>query len=175
MRQSEHDLSGSLERYRHYLHLLARLQLGPLLRGKVDASDIVQDVLLKAHAAREQFTGKTAGEYVAWLRQILANHLAEVARHYSAAMRDVGREQGLFALERSSAEIESWLVARGEPPGERADREEQLLCLAEGLASCPRTSALPSNGMTCKACQSPRWRSAWAARRPPSLPSSFAA
>jgi RNA polymerase sigma-70 factor (ECF subfamily) len=127
-----------VEHYRHYLHLLARLQLAPGLRGKVDASDIVQEVLLKAHSHREQFAGHSPGEYVAWLRQILANHLAEVVRHYSAAARDVSREQPLQAsVEQSSARIESWLVSRGDPPAQQLAREEQVLRLADGLADLP--------------------------------------
>ena len=38
-----------LEAYRDYLHVLARLNLGTRLQAKMDASDIVQHVLLQAH------------------------------------------------------------------------------------------------------------------------------
>src|ERR671939_260427 len=76
-----------LEDYREYLRLLARLQLDPRLRSRLDPSDIAQETLLKAHERRHQFRGQTEGERIAWLRTILANTLTD-------AVRKLGREQG---------------------------------------------------------------------------------
>jgi RNA polymerase sigma-70 factor (ECF subfamily) len=121
-----------LDDYRDYLHLLARLQLSPRLRGRLDPSDVVQETLLKAHAALEQFRGRTEAERVAWLRSILANTLADAGRKFDRQQGDhhVSLEH---ALAESSARLASLLAAEAPAPGARAEREEQLLRLATAL------------------------------------------
>ena len=128
----------SLERYRDYLRLLARVGLDARLRGKLDPSDIVQETLLRAHERRDQFRGNTEAERVAWLRQILAMQLIDAVRRFTAGARDVGLERSLeAAVEQSSARLEH-LLAKEDPGSTRKSlREERLLRLAEALAQLP--------------------------------------
>ena len=72
--------SLAVEKFRDYLLLLARLQLGEQARGKVEPSDVVQQTLLDAHRQRGQFRGATAAEMAAWLRRMLACNLAYALR-----------------------------------------------------------------------------------------------
>ena len=79
-----------IEGYRPYLRLLAQIQFDGRLQGKVDASDIVQETLLKAHQARDQFQGQSGPEMAAWLREILTNTLIDTVRRFTGQARDGG-------------------------------------------------------------------------------------
>src|SRR5436305_11172087 len=84
------SLGRLLELYRRYLTLLARLQIGQRLQGKVDASDLVQETFLEAHRNFARFEGASEGQLVAWLRQILAARLGDLLRRYLGTQgRDV--------------------------------------------------------------------------------------
>jgi RNA polymerase sigma-70 factor (ECF subfamily) len=125
-----------LERYREYLHLLARLQLDPRLRSKLDPSDVVQATMLQASRAIDQFRGQTEAEQVAWLRKILARELARASRYLGRGKRDVDRERSLEqALEQSSQRLEQWLAADQSSPSGRAERNEEMARLADTLAA----------------------------------------
>src|SRR2546430_14450900 len=69
-------LGRLLELYRRYLALLARVQIGRRLQGKVDAEDLVQETFLEAHRNFGRFEGASEGQLMCWLRQILAARLA---------------------------------------------------------------------------------------------------
>src|ERR1700756_3292780 len=89
-------LGRLLELYRPYLTVLARVQIGRRLQGKVDAADLVQEAFLGASRDLPQFRGVTEPEFRAWLRQILASLLANLVRHYQGTQRrDIRLERQL--------------------------------------------------------------------------------
>jgi RNA polymerase sigma-70 factor (ECF subfamily) len=128
----------TLERFRAYLRLLARMHLDPRLQSKLDPSDVVQQTLLQAHQARTDFRGRSEAELTAWLRQILARNLAHAVRDLGRAKRDVGRERSLeAALDASSARLEAWLAAEQSSPSQQAHHNEQVARLAEAMEELP--------------------------------------
>lgn len=128
----------SLEGFRDYLALLARLQLDPRLQGKIDLSGVVQQTLLEAHQEAAKLKRMAEPQRLAWLRRVLANNLADEARRLGTAMRDVGREVSLdAAVEQSSAALEECLASEASAPDRRAIRNEELLRLARALARLP--------------------------------------
>jgi RNA polymerase sigma-70 factor, ECF subfamily len=125
-----------LARYREYLRALARAQLDPRLWSEVDPSDVVQEALLKAHRARDQFRGQTEQQLVAWLRTILNNTVANALRcNYR---RKADATISLNDASDTPSAYDGGLLADGQlGPDEIASCNEQLLRLARALALLP--------------------------------------
>jgi RNA polymerase sigma-70 factor, ECF subfamily len=128
-----------LESYRAYLNLLVRIEIGRGLQAKVDGSDLVQETLLEAHRHLPQFRGSSEGQFVAWLRQIMAAKMANLLRHYYGTQgRDVRLERELGAhLDQSSQLLDGGLVARESSPSQQAARREQSVLLATAMEQLP--------------------------------------
>jgi RNA polymerase sigma-70 factor (ECF subfamily) len=135
---AEH-LGKLLELYRHYLHLLARMEIGRNLRAKLDASDLVQDTLLEAHRNFSRFRGSSETQFVCWLRQIMAASLANLLRRYLGTQgRDVRLERQLATqLDQSSQLLDRGLIDAAGSPSQQASRREQAVLLADALQRLP--------------------------------------
>jgi RNA polymerase sigma-70 factor (ECF subfamily) len=127
----------ALERFRDYLGLLARTQVDARLRAKIDLSGVVQQTLLEAHQGLGQLRGRDEAQVAAWLRNILANNLADEMRKLGTGKRDLGRECTLEAAADSSARLAARLAADQSSPSARAIRQEETLRLARALAALP--------------------------------------
>lgn len=133
-------LDQIIEAYRNYLRLVAGTCLERELQGKADASDVVQEALLKIHENFHQFRGVTEKELLAWMRTILARLLTDLHRRFVAgAERKVQRERSLEALvDHSSLALEGLLTAREDSPSAYAREREQSVILADALARLGR-------------------------------------
>jgi RNA polymerase sigma-70 factor (ECF subfamily) len=128
----------ALEPFRRYLELLARVHLDPRLRGKLDPADVVQQTLLRAYAALPEVRSRSPETLAASLRKILARTLADTVKHYHRDRRDVNLERSLEgALDRSSSSLADWLAADQTSPSLAAERNEELIRLADALADLP--------------------------------------
>jgi RNA polymerase sigma-70 factor (ECF subfamily) len=132
-------LGRLLESYRAYLLVLARVQIGRRLQGKVDPADVVQEAFLGAYRDFAQFRGTSEKEFLGWLRGILASLLANLVRHYQGTQRrDVRLERQLAVeLEQSSQALDRGLAALQSSPSQQAARREESVRLAQALAQLP--------------------------------------
>lgn len=127
-----------LNRFRGYLRILAEMELGGHLQGKVDPSDIVQQSLLEAHQNLPQFRGSSDAELAAWLRQILSRNALNVVRDFRTGKRDIKREvQIAQRIEQSSMRLDNFLAAQQSTPSQQLVRNEQSLRLIDAIYQLP--------------------------------------
>ena len=102
-----------LDRFRGYLHLLARLSLRDRATGPLDPSDVVQQTMLEAHRNRGRLPGRRptpAGPPGCGRSWPTPSPTPSAARH--RAKRDAARERSLEAsLAESSVRLGNWLAA----------------------------------------------------------------
>lgn len=129
----------ALDRYRNYLQLLAKAEIAPQIRRRVEPSDMVQETLIEAFQKREQFTGQTEGELAQWLRKILLHNVLDATRAVRRKKRDVGREQVLGGmLHDSASHLAGMLAADQTSPSQKASNVEQVVRLADALSQLPQ-------------------------------------
>jgi len=139
-RKGENDALGRLlARYGNYLELLASLQIGRRLQGKVEAADMVQETFLRAQEAFPQFRGASEAELLGWLRAILASCLAKTVRRYlGTKQRDLRLERQLGReLGQSSDAVAEALAVVQTSPSERVARQEEAVIVADALSELP--------------------------------------
>lgn len=85
-----------LARHRSAVRRMIQLRMDPALGRRVDASDIVQDVLVEAHRRLREYLKNPVMPFHLWLRQMARDRLIDAhRRHRLAARRSLDREQPL--------------------------------------------------------------------------------
>ena len=85
-----------LERHRVSLRKLISLRLDRQIARRVDASDVVQDVLLEANTRLQDYLADPRMPFHLWLRQLAQDRLIDLhRRHRGAQRRSLDREQSL--------------------------------------------------------------------------------
>jgi RNA polymerase sigma-70 factor, ECF subfamily len=132
-------LGRLLERYRNYMGLLVRLQVGRRLRSKVDIEDLLQEIGLEIHRKIPLFRGGSEREFLTWVRRVIGSILANQIRHYIGTKgRDLRLERALGdELDQSSRALNESLIASQSSPSQQAVRREQAVLLADALQDLP--------------------------------------
>jgi len=82
-----------LERHRDLLRRMVQSRLDCAVARRVDASDVVQDVLLEAHGRLNDFIQNGSMPFQMWLRHLAKDRMIDVHRQHHAHRRNVDREQ----------------------------------------------------------------------------------
>jgi len=117
-----------LERHRESLRRAIHLRLDRAIQRRVDASDIVQEVLLEASRRLPEYLKNPAMPFHLWLRQIARDRLIDAhRRHQVAERRAIDREKPIELasyLDRSSIELAADLRDHELTPAAAAIRQE---------------------------------------------------
>jgi RNA polymerase sigma-70 factor (ECF subfamily) len=130
-------LTDLFQRHRDRLRRMVELRMDARLKGRVDASDVLQDAFLDAadHLGRYR-QGSDLPPFL-WLRLVVSQRLANYhRRHIGTKMRDVRQELALYRdplPQPSTAALASMLLGRLTSPSNAAIRAEQLLRVQEAL------------------------------------------
>ncbi|HEY0982185.1 sigma-70 family RNA polymerase sigma factor [Schlesneria sp.] len=85
-----------LERHRNSLKKLIQLRLDRKIAQRVDASDVVQDVLMEANTRLQEYLSDPRLPFHLWLRQLAKDRMIDMhRRHRGAQRRSLDREQSM--------------------------------------------------------------------------------
>ena len=108
VRAGESDAVGKLfDRHREAVRRMIDLRMDPVLKRRVDASDLVQDVLIQANRRLDSFLENPIMPFHLWLRQMAKDRLIDAhRRHRRAARRTMDREQPLAIAANNESSID---------------------------------------------------------------------
>jgi RNA polymerase sigma-70 factor, ECF subfamily len=101
-----------LERHRQSLRRMVDFRMNRQLERRVDASDVVQDVMLEASRRLADYLADPKAPFHLWLRQLAKDRIIDLhRRHKVARRRSIDREQPLTAAyaDRSSLDLGAML------------------------------------------------------------------
>ena len=126
-----------LERYRGRLRRMVAMRLDPRLRGRVDASDVIQEGYLEAMNRLEEFIRDPSVPFYIWLRFLVGQRLQKQhRRHLGTPGRDAGREVSIYRGAMpgaSTGALAARLLGKLTSPSQAAIRAERRLMLQDAL------------------------------------------
>jgi RNA polymerase sigma-70 factor (ECF subfamily) len=130
-----------LERHQKRLLCVVSFRLDSRLRGRVDATDVMQEAFIAATERRAEFFRLSEQPLFLWLRWMVGNTLLELHRHHlGAQMRDARREapaarrsDGAGGDDSTRAALVAQLTGGATGPATAAGRAEVKARLAEAL------------------------------------------
>jgi RNA polymerase sigma-70 factor (ECF subfamily) len=117
-----------LGEFREPLRRMVRQRMDPALARRVDASDIVQDVLIEATQRLQEYLKKPEMPFHLWVRHLAQDRIIDThRRHRAAQRRSIDREQPIARPawnDESNASFVMNFVDREATPASEAIRQE---------------------------------------------------
>ncbi len=130
-------VDGLMDRHRDALRKLVDHRMDRAIARRVDASDVVQDVLLEASTRLAKYLDQPTLPFHLWLRQLARDRLIDMhRRHRKAQRRSVDRERPLVSRahsDQSSLDLIARLADVELTPAAASIRREMQLRFVEAI------------------------------------------
>ena len=117
-----------LDRHREAVRRMVHMRLDQAVARRVDASDVVQDVLLEASQRLSDYIRSPSMPFHLWLRQLAKDRIIDMhRRHRAAQRRSVDRERNISSFasdDQSAADLAALLRDAELTPAASALRKE---------------------------------------------------
>ncbi len=80
------------ERYVPRILRIVRMRIGAGLRGHMESMDVVQEVMIRAIKAFDQFEAKDEAAFLHWISKLVQNEIRDLADYHKAEKRNADRE-----------------------------------------------------------------------------------
>lgn len=123
----ESAVNALMNRHRDALRQMVQMRLDKAIAARLDASDVVQDVLLEANRRIKDYLANPAMPFHLWLRQLAKDQVIDMhRRHRVAGRRSVDREQAMNAAfaDQSSMDLAAQLKDHELTPAAATIRKE---------------------------------------------------
>lgn len=123
----EHAVNDLMDRHRDALKRLVHFRLDRKIASRVDASDVVQDVLLEANRRLKEYVADPSMPFHLWVRQLAKDRMIDLHRRHHAQKRSVDKEQPLQGQrfgDRSSLDLAAQLSDQELTPAAATIRKE---------------------------------------------------
>lgn len=130
-------LNDLMMRHRDRLKRMVKLRLNPMLQGRVDDSDIMQDAYLEAAKRFPDYVADPKAPFFLWMRQIVGHKIIDIHRvHLDAERRAADREISInrdVGPSANSTCLAEKLLGRLSSPSQAVMRAENRLMLEDTL------------------------------------------
>ena len=127
-----------MDRHRDALRQVIRMRLDQKIQRRIDASDIVQEVLVEANRRLLDYIENPPMTFRLWLRQIAQDRIIDAhRRHRVSAKRSVDREQSLAAppgYDQSSVQLAAMLSDHNLTPEAAALQKEMARHVEDAIS-----------------------------------------
>ena len=135
----EQALAELFDHFRPRLKRMVELRLDPRLKGRVDASDVLQETFVQAFRDIHKFELREGASFVGWLKAIAENRLMDAIKTFQRKKRggDFNRVGAADPYRSSIADFVAILEDEADSPSRMVAKDEAIDAMEIAIAGLP--------------------------------------